>query len=83
MAERYEPPMMTSGTGVGWRNQLVLVNHRTGSFSICHLTFFILAFGIVDFLFVSVRVISWIVLISRPTNDPRNNTKHHEMTSRK
>ncbi len=35
--------MITSGAGVGWRNQLLLVNHRTdaGSFSISHFTFFI------------------------------------------
>ena len=34
-----------------------------------------LGFANVDFLFVYVRVISWIVLISRPANDheaPRN-----------
>jgi hypothetical protein len=28
---------------------------------------------------VFFRVISWIVFPQRQTNDPRNNTKHHEI----
>jgi hypothetical protein len=36
------------------------------SFSIFHFPFSISDLGIVYFLFVSVRVISWIVLFSRP-----------------
>lgn len=31
-------------------------------------------------LFVLFRVISWIILLMRPTNDPRNHTNQHEET---
>jgi len=43
---------------------------------ICHLTVLI---GHFLSIFVSVRVISWIVLFSLPGNDPRNLAKHDEM----
>ncbi len=40
-AERYQSPMMTTDTGVGWRNQLVLVNYRTEERVIFHFSFVI------------------------------------------
>ncbi len=47
---------------------------RAFPFSISHFSSHF-SLGVVDFLFVFVRVISWIVLISRKANDP---TKEHE-----
>ena len=52
-------------------------------FLIYHFSFSIWSFAVVDFLFVSVRVISWIVPIPRQGKDPRTKTKHHEIGPKK